>query len=102
MLKELNWLSIYQLVYYHSLRAIWKVFSHGEPYNNLKNLTDCKNNTGKIILTKTIWSIEAKKLYWQLPVEIISAKKIEIFKSRLKNWISKSIPIEETENDLNL
>ena len=46
---------------------------------NMRNLTDCYENTGRNILTRRIWSVRAKEIYLQLPRDITSAKNIEIF-----------------------
>ena len=99
LLSELNWMSIFQLTFYHSLTSIWNIFKNGEPHNNMKNLTENKNNSGRIKLTSKIWSKKAKDMFFQLPTDVTSAKNISIFKRRLKDWILKNIPIRENENE---
>ena len=95
LLKDLNWLSIYQLACYHSILLLWKVNLHKVPINNLKNIEISKNRKGRIKKTRRIWSIRSLELFDDLPLEIRECKKISKFKKLLKNWIATNIPIEE-------
>ena len=97
LLKEINWLSIFQLAWYHSLLLIWKVKSEKGPINNYKNLTTYKKNAGRIKLTRRIWSLRAGNMYDTLPINIKQAVKLSQVKSLLKNWVKQNIPLEEEE-----
>ena len=97
LLKETNWLSIFQLAWYHSLLLIWKVKSEKGPINNYKNLTTYKKNAGRIKLTRQIWSLRAGNMYDTLPLNIKQAVKLSQAKSLLKEWVKQNIPLEEEE-----
>ena len=97
LLEKVNWLSIYQLAWYHSLILVWKVLSNKYPVNNYNNLTRKKLNAGRLKLTRRIWSVRAGQLYQVLPEEIRNTTKLSTAKLLLKTWIRSNIPVEEEE-----
>ena len=50
------------------------------PHNNFKNIEKSKIKSGRIQLTRRIWSVRAIELYNELPLEIPKCEKIAIFK----------------------
>ena len=97
LLAGLGWLSIYQLSLYHSLLLIWKARHFGEPVRNVRML-DARNE-GRIELTRRTLTVSADKLYWKLPINIRSLKKISLYKKSLKSWIKLNVPLEEGGNE---
>ena len=93
LLNKLNWLSINQLIVYHSLFLIWKTLRYKLPYRNYIALLNNKTKIGRINLTNNTWSIKAQKIYWNLPNNIRICEKISHFKLKLKKWISSNIPV---------
>ena len=95
MIKELNWLSINQLSYYHSVLSIWKIERMGEPKRNYISILRGNERNGRIELTDRIWSIRAQEIYRRMDSSITGAGKVSQFKKRLKVWIRSNIPQEE-------
>ena len=99
LLEKLNWLSIYQLAWYHSLLLIWKVYNIKGPTHNFKHLTIRRHNEGRLKLTRRRWSIRAGAIYQTLPDQIKGAVKLSAAKSLLKEWVKTNIPFEEAEEE---
>ena len=99
LLEKLNWLSIYQLAWYHSLLLIWKVFNFRGPSYNYKHLTARRHNEGRLKLTRRRWSLKAGVTFQTLPAEIKGAVKLSKAKLLLKEWVKKNIPFEEAEEE---
>ena len=97
LLKEMNWLSMYQLACYHSILLLWKIKKYETPHNNFKNIVGSKNNRGRIKLTRRIWSVKSIELYDELPLEITRCEKISVVKKLLKRWVGENIPMEERD-----
>ena len=87
-MKELNWLSINQLSYYHSVLSIWKIERMGEPKRNYNSIIRGNERNGRIDLTDRIWSIRAQEIYKRMDSSVTGAGKVSQFKKRLKVWIS--------------
>ena len=81
LLEQLNWLSIYQLAWYHSLLLVWKVTIDKKPANNYDNLAHSKPNAGRLKLPKRIWSVRASNTFLTLPLEIRNTMKLSEAKS---------------------
>ena len=97
LLNKLEWLSIYQLAWYYSLISIWNVINDKFPNNNHRNLTEIKLNTGRLKLTRSLWSFRAYTTYQELPDNIKNKVKLSEEKKLLKTWIKSNIPLEEVE-----
>ena len=100
LLDKVGWLSINQLVYYHSALTMWKVFKYNEPKNNMKNINHRSLHKGRIDLTRRTWSQRTLDFYNSLPMDVKNEPKISLFKSKIKKWIKMNIPIHEEELDV--
>ena len=109
LLTECNWLSIRQLVFYHSVILIHKAILTGYPKfmkdnvsssypyrtrqesNGLIRLT--KNCSFKSALARNSFMFRGINQYNQLPSEIRTSAKLEDFKFKAKMWIKENIEI---------
>ena len=96
MFDRLDWLTVNQLIVYHTLIVVYKVRLNNTPEylaNKLKN--DSRN--GRIVIQNTHLSLAQKSFVirgsnnWN-PEHIRSQKKIESFKKQVKTCIRDSIP----------
>ena len=110
LLNKCKWLSIRQLVIYHSMLQVYKVMKSGTPlYLSQKLISEhpyptrqatggglrylgC--NTGKQSTTQNSFFGRAPKLYNQIPAEIRSATSLPTFKKKLKLWVKENVPID--------
>ena len=107
LLRQCGWLSVRQLVYYHSVMLIYKTLKTGLPryiYNKLA--TDFPYNTRlaasesirmgpetkpRLVLTEKSFINRATSSYNQLPASIKQAPTVEVFKRRLKPWVLENV-----------
>ena len=106
MYDELGWLTVNQLVRYHTLLAVYRIRQSGEPEYLASSLCN-DNRNGKLIVQNTNLTL-AKKSFkirgacnWNaLPANIRHLQEIGIFKKELKSWIKKNVPGSWTEHVL--
>ena len=98
LFERVNWLTVNQLIVYHTLITIFKVRQNNEPEylaTKLKNDT----RTGRILIPNTdlrlaqnSFVIRGSASWNALPESIRSQAKIGTFKKLTKKWISDNIP----------
>ena len=93
LLKEVNWLSINQLIYYHGFLTIYKVRKNSVPRHNFRHLNAGLTRRGRIALTKRRWSGNIQALYNSLSPAIRNESKISLFKKNIKTWIKCNIGV---------
>ena len=93
LLKEVNWLSINQLIYYHGFLTIYKVRKNSVPRQNFLHLNAGLTRRGRIALTKRRWSGNIQAMYNTLCPAIINESKISLFKKKIKTWIKVNIGV---------
>ena len=116
LMQQCGWLSVKQLMIYHSLVLLHKVFkyqkpvylyqkiSSGSPHPNTRQAAatsealealgvhsqpsapSCEHS-----LTRKSWCWSSVSWYGQLPLSIWSEKKDKAFKTRLKDWVSENV-----------
>ena len=98
MFDRLDWLSVNQLVAYHSLLQIYKIRSSQEPEYLYEKLGK-DNRNGNIIVTNTELTLAKKsftfrgaQLWNSLPDQIRKNVKIGGFKKACRKWVKESIP----------
>ena len=98
MYDTLQWLSVNQLVYYHSVLNVFKVRENKEP-EHLAGLLGRDNRNNRIIvpnldlsLAKKSFTLRAAENWNQMPPHIRTSPKIGEFKKLAKKWISEHIP----------
>ena len=104
MFNQLNWLTVNQLVFYHSALSTFRIRGSNEP-ENLSRILTRDNRAQRIIIPNTNLTL-AKNSYcyrgasqWNsLPDYIRKTKKIGLFKSQLKKWITINVAqfVEDT------
>ena len=97
MYNKLKWLTVNQLVVYHTLLTVFKIRLSGEPEYLAKYLRH-DNRLGKIIIPNTTLSLARRSFTWRgsenwnsLPVDLRECRKISHFKPRLRNWVTRNI-----------
>ena len=110
LLNKCKWLSINQLVFYHSMLQVYKVLKAGTPLYLFQNLhtehpyptrqaTDgglryLGGNIGKLSTTQNSFFGRAPRMYNSVPAEIRAAASLPTFKMKLKIWVKENVPIE--------
>ena len=94
LLAECKWLSVYQLVKYHSLLTLWKLYTLNRSSILLNRVAEeSVNNTvllthgGRILLSQSAWRVRAVNDWNTLPLELREETNLNKFKGSLKTWI---------------
>ena len=98
MYDTLDWLTVNQLVVYHTVLAVYRVRTSGEPEYLADGLC-CDNRTGHIVVKPTRLSLLQKSfkfrgaIQWnELPHSIRTLETIGAFKAAVKVWIKNHVP----------
>ena len=109
LLNQCNWLSVNQLVAFHSLTLVYKTLKHKSPkylYKQLTGDSQCKYNTrfarnnsigprhpATNQISNRSFVFRASSQWNNLPIDIQEAETLSKFKQSLKKWIKSNIPI---------
>ena len=108
LLSQCGWLSVNQLAFYHSVLLVFKVRQSREPryLYNMHNSWSYSYTTRqaenglvrvvqkpKLELTRESFRLRAANSYNQLPANIRTCTKVELFKKMVKTWTMENIPI---------
>ena len=98
MYDQLDWLTVNQLIRYHTLLAVYRIRMTKEPEYFAASLCN-DNRNGNIIVQKTKLSLALKSFkirgacQWNaLPASIRKLENIGTFKKEVKTWIKQHIP----------
>ena len=98
MYDMLDWLTVNQLLRYHTLLAVYRIRVSKEPEYLASSLCN-DNRLGKIIVQITRLTLAMKSFKirgacnWNaLPEDIRNTSKIGVFKKKLKIWIKLNVP----------
>ena len=98
MFDKLDWLSVNQLIAYHTLLQIYKIRSTREP-EYMSEILRKDNRNGHIVVTNTeltlakkSFSFRGSQLWNSLPDNIRNSLKIGIFKKACKKWVKETVP----------
>ena len=98
MYTKLQWLTVNQLIMYHTLLTVFKIRQTGEP-EYLASFLQCDSRTGRIIITNTTLTLARKSFVWRgslnwnlLPLDLRNSTKIGHFKRGVKEWVNKNVP----------
>ena len=98
MYDRLGWLTVQQLVVYHTVLAIHRIRQVGEPEYLARQLLN-DNRNGRLIVPKCKLSLAQKSFCmrgadtWNsLPASIRQSGTLREFKMKTKNWIQTNIP----------
>ena len=92
MFAALNWLTVNQLVTYHSLIAVYKIRKSNEP-EYLFNLLSNDNFQGQIVVLSSQLSLCKRSFCfrvaksWNIPESIRSIQTLVSFKRELETWL---------------
>ena len=106
-LGQVEWLSVRQLYAYHCILLVFKTQIQKNPeyfaskfhrrfaYNTRRSRNNCftMETIPKTEIFKKSFFVASQLLWNQLPFEISKLTKIKEFKSKLRVWIQKSIPL---------
>ena len=108
LLKETNWLSVRQLIFFHSTMQAWKiinfrypVYLHSKLVGNRPRYADRLAAAGSLVrgrrprlhLIESSWRWRVAQYWDQLPRNIREIKENKVFKNRLKEWVKSNIDI---------
>ena len=98
MFDRLDWLTVNQLIAYHTLIQVYKIRLCKEP-EYLATILINDNRNGHILipnteltLAKKSFSFRGATLWNSLPVNIRSNSKIGIFKRQCRKWVKECVP----------
>ena len=98
MFDKLQWMTVNQLISYHTLLTVFKVRTSGQPEYLAKFLQD-SSRSGRILRYNTDLSLAMKSftyrgsaLWNDLPYSVRNSEKIGNFKKMLRTWIFSKIP----------
>ena len=97
MFDKLEWLSVKQLEFFHTVMTIYKMKQFNEPEYFVDKIQNVNRN-GNIILNNCRLSLFRKSFsfrgleYWNsLPSELRSISGISNFKKELKKWVMQNV-----------
>ena len=107
LLKECKWLSVRQLVFYHTVLSVHKIVTSGQPTELNKNFSTAyhystrqatsggvrTSGTSRTKRSQSSFTYRGASEYNGIPASIRQLKNIETFKLRLKQWTEQNIPI---------
>ena len=98
MYTRLDWLTVKQLITYHTLMTVFKIRQSGEPEYLAKFLKD-DSRTSRIIIPNTKLGLAQKSFVWRgatawnlLSLELRKSTKIGHFKRGAKEWVKQNVP----------
>ena len=107
LLNQIGWLSVKQLVIYHSLILVFKIQQEHKPvylrekfknkfaYQTRQATGNCfvQNDTPKSEKSRTAFAYKSTIMWNSLPPQIRKIEKLEKFKSVLKKWVKQNTPV---------
>ena len=97
MYKQVGWMTVNQLVFYHSVLATFRIRQSKEP-EYLYSIMNRNNRANKIMITNTRLSLAKNSFCFRaaeqwncLPARIRSISRIGSFKSQLRSWIHQNV-----------
>ena len=108
LLKQCGWLSVHQLVVYHSVVLVYKIIMTESPkylhsmftakynYKTKHSQDGLLKHTGRFRLDITECSFRWRAAYSfnELPLDIRNLKTLEGFKTAARTWITENTPLE--------
>ena len=96
--RQVGWMTVNQLVYYHSALSTYRIRQSHEPEylatimneNNRANRIIIPNS--KLTLAKNSYCFRGSTQWNKLPESVRNIPKISQFKSKLKKWIHQNVP----------
>ena len=103
LLQQCNWLSVKQLVFFHTVLQVWRVIRTKNPvYINSKLQPSVTRSADQGTLkvpaveysvSKKSFMVRSAYMWNTIPPDIRNCKTVELFKKKLKEWIKLNIEI---------
>ena len=97
LFDKLGWLTVLQLIAYHTLLAVFKIKHSGEPEDMATTLSR-ENNKGHIIMKNVVLVLYRKSflfrgvLLWnRLPLSLRRENKVSKFKKAVRIWVADNV-----------
>jgi hypothetical protein len=98
MFDKLGWLTVNQLIFYHTVISVFKIRSSKEP-EHLDSILNKDSRNSRIIIpnlnlrvAQKSFTLRGANSWNQLPFSIIKSTKIGTFKKLARKWIHENIP----------
>ena len=97
MYNKLKWLTVHQLISYHTLLTVFKIRQSGEP-EYLAGFLKTDSRTSRIVIPNTKLTLAMKSFVWRgsrdwnlLPFNLRNSVKIGQFKRGVKDWVVNNV-----------
>ena len=95
LLRKCDWLSVRQLISYHTVLLMHKTVITGNPvYVFDKVVTETNYNTRRQVKFSQNFCYRGAILYNELPMDLTRTTNMASFKKKLKNWVKTNIPVD--------
>ena len=104
LLKQCGWLSLKQLIFFHTAVQIWKIQKTKQPSSiSLKLQTSITRSgaEGNLLVStyetdigRKSFLVRGQTTWNRVPVDIRSSKNIKSFKNKLKQWVQANVSID--------
>ena len=98
MYDKLEWLTVNQLISYHTIIAVFKMRKNKEP-EYLANILCLDSRNKRVVipnlgltLAQKSFTLRGSESWNQVPLQIRQSSKIGSFKKQLKKWIVENVP----------
>ena len=98
LLGKLDWLSVNQLIQYHSLLSVYRIRSSRAP-QYLSSIMCRQSRNGRIVIPHSTLTIASNSFCFRataqwnrLPIGLRIVTSVGIFKRRLKKWVQDHVP----------
>ena len=104
-MRQCNWLSVEQLIHYHTLVTVFNIVKNERPkylfdklcqehhYNTRSTIKYGETFTARSALASNSFCYRGALLYQRLPAEIRDAGSSSVFKRKAKEWIRANFQI---------
>ena len=103
LLQECGWLSITQLVVYHSVLLLWKLFRENRSSHLLKRVVTTSHRgrnlqtgdrlytrQGRILLSNLSWRVNSVTWWNDMPELLRTERRLNVFKGSLRHWVRQN------------
>ena len=107
LLKDCRWLSIRQLIFYHTAVQVYKIVKSGKPLFFKQRMSTSHPVRTRQATGGGIWrgvgeqaggggtfASRGTKVYNSLPTELRNSRTLETFKYKLKKWVANNVPVD--------
>ena len=107
ILEECNWMSVWQLIAYHSCMLLWKTVQKHPGSVLLRRIRGTRpggeeqlpdgtfdTTTGRTLLSDLSWRTHSVRIWNRLPVAVRMETNIISFKKILRNWVVMEFPLK--------